>query len=72
VSAEALFFLEFREEIEAQLRFLNAQGNKLRIGRHTRHPASYLAAVEEIRQGADDEQAHQHRDFDPLFRHIKS
>jgi hypothetical protein len=72
VSAEAFLFLELGEEIEAQLRFLNAQGDKLRVSRHWRHSSAYLVAVEEIQEGTDGKKPDQRRDFDPLFRHIKS
>jgi hypothetical protein len=69
---QAFFFLELGEEIEAQLRFLNAKWSELRIGGHLRHPATYLASVEEIHQCADHKKADERRDFHLLFRHIKS
>jgi hypothetical protein len=64
--------LQLGEEIKTQLRFLNAEGSELRVGRHLRHPSAYLVSVEKIHKGADDKQPHQRRDFDPLSRHITS
>jgi hypothetical protein len=69
---QAFFFLELGEEIKAQLRFLNAQGDEFRVGGHLRHPATYLASVEEIHQCADRKKADERRDFHLLFRHINS
>jgi hypothetical protein len=69
---QAFFFLEFGEEIEAQLRFLNAQGDEFRVGGYLRHAATHLASVEEIHQCADHKKADERPDFHLLFRHIKS
>jgi hypothetical protein len=70
--SQAFFFLELGEEIKAQLRFLNAQGDEFRVGGHLRHPSAYLVSVEEIHEGADHEKGDERRDFHLLFRHIKS